>query len=92
MTKGRDFGKSIFLGLGSVLKTSFDSTMLQDVRILPTFVYFHPMGGFGYISTLRSHLALFSTLRGRLEWVKMTLISVLRPVCCQFCVLICGCV
>ena len=64
--------------------------MLQDVRILPNLVYFHPKGGFGYISTLRSHLALVSTLRGRLEWVKMTLISVLRPVCCRFSVLTCG--
>ena len=43
-SKGGDFGKSNFLGLGGVLETSFGSTNLQEVGILPTFVYFHPKG------------------------------------------------
>ena len=43
-SKGRDFGKSKFSGLGGVLKTFFGSTTLQEVGILPTFVYFHPKG------------------------------------------------
>ena len=37
-------GKSDFSGLGGVLETSFGSTMLQEVGILPTLVYFHPKG------------------------------------------------
>ena len=41
---------------------------------------------------LRDCLAGFSALRGCLEWVKMTLIVVLRPICGRFCVLICCCV
>ena len=36
-------GKSHFWGLGGV-DTSFSSTMLQEVGILPTLVYFHPKG------------------------------------------------
>ena len=36
-SKGEDFGKSKFSGLGGVLKTSFGSTTLQEVRILPTW-------------------------------------------------------
>ena len=39
-SKGRDFGKSKFSGLGGVIKTSFDSTMLKEVGILHTLVYF----------------------------------------------------
>ena len=39
-SKGRNFGKSNFLGLGGVLETSFGSTMLQEVEILFTLVYF----------------------------------------------------
>ena len=39
-SKGGDFGKSKFSGLGGVLETSFSFTMLQEVRILPTLVYF----------------------------------------------------
>ena len=46
-SKGRDFGKSNFSGLGGVLETSFDSTMLQEVGILPTLVYFPFYGLFG---------------------------------------------
>ena len=84
--------KSIFSGLGGILETSFGSTMLQEGEILPTLVYFHPKGCFGYISTHRSRLTMFSTLRGCLGWVKMTLISVLQLVYGRFCVLICGCV
>ena len=34
-----DLGKSDFSGLGGVLETSLCSTMLQEVRILPTLVY-----------------------------------------------------
>ena len=37
-SKGGDFGKSKFSGLGSVIETSFGSTMLQEVRILSTLV------------------------------------------------------
>ena len=43
-SKGGDFGKSKFLGLGGVLETSFGSTTLQEVGILSTLVYFHPKG------------------------------------------------
>ena len=47
-SKGGDFGKSKFLGLGGVLETSFgSSTMLQEVGILPTLVYFPFQGLFG---------------------------------------------
>ena len=42
--KGRDFRKSKILGLGGVLETSFGSTMLQEVEILPTLVYLHHKG------------------------------------------------
>ena len=38
-SKGGDLGKSKFPGLGGVLKTSFSSTTLQEVGILPTLVY-----------------------------------------------------
>ena len=38
--KGGDFDKSKFLELGGVLETSFSSTILQEVKILPTLVYF----------------------------------------------------
>ena len=76
--------------------------MLQEVRILPTLVYFYLKNHFGSIFTLKRRLALFSALRGCLAlffaiqgclaWVKMTLIAFLLPVCGWFCVLICGCV
>ena len=36
------WGKSKFSGLEGVLETSYHSTMLQEVEILPTLVYFHP--------------------------------------------------
>ena len=39
-SKGEDLGKSKFLGLGGVLETSFGSTMLKEIGILPTLVYF----------------------------------------------------
>ena len=35
---GGDFGKSKFSGLGDVLETSFGSTTLQEVGVLPTLV------------------------------------------------------
>ena len=38
------WGKSKFSGLGGVLETSFGSTTLQEVGILPILVYFHPKG------------------------------------------------
>ena len=38
---GGDFGKSKFSGLGGVLETSFGSTKVQEIDILPTLVYFH---------------------------------------------------
>ena len=38
-SKGGYFEKSNFSGLGGVLETSFSSTMLQEVGILPTLVY-----------------------------------------------------
>ena len=38
------FGKSDFSGLGGVLEASFNSTMFQEVGILPTLVYFHSKG------------------------------------------------
>ena len=40
-SKGVDFGKSKFSGLGGVLETSFGFTTLQEVRIFPTLIYFH---------------------------------------------------
>ena len=40
ISKGGDFGKSNFLGLGGVLETSFSSSTLQEVGIFPTLVYF----------------------------------------------------
>ena len=43
-SKGGDLEKSKFLGLGGVLETSFGSTMLQDVGILPTLVLFLSYG------------------------------------------------
>ena len=36
------WGKSKFSGLGGVLETFDHSTTLQEVRVLPTLVYFHP--------------------------------------------------
>ena len=39
ISKGGDFEKSIFLGLGGVLEISFGSTKLQEVEILPILVY-----------------------------------------------------
>ena len=68
------------------------ATTLQEVGILSTLVYFHHKGCFGYISTFRSRLTMFSTLRGYLAWVKTTLIAALWVVCGRFYVLICGCV
>ena len=41
-SRGGDFGKSKFSGLGGILVTSFGCTTLQEVGILPTLVYFHP--------------------------------------------------
>ena len=35
-------GNQNFSGLGGVLETSFSSTILQEVGILPTLVYFPP--------------------------------------------------
>ena len=39
-SKGRGFRKSNISGLGGVLKTSFGSSTLQEVGIIPTLVYF----------------------------------------------------
>ena len=39
-SKGGDFGKLKFSRLGGVLETSFGSTTLQEVWILPTFGLF----------------------------------------------------
>ena len=36
------WGKSKFSGLGGVLETSFGSTTLQEIGVLPTLVYFQP--------------------------------------------------
>ena len=52
-SKGGNFGKSKFLGLGGVLETSFSSTTLQEVWIL------HTKGCF----------VVFSALRGCLGWI-----------------------
>ena len=41
-SKGRDLEKSKFLSLEGVLETSYHSTTLQDVGLLPTLVYFRP--------------------------------------------------
>ena len=38
------WGKSKISGLGGVLDTSYHSTTLQEVGILPTLVYFYPKG------------------------------------------------
>ena len=43
-SKGGDFGKSKIFGLGGVLETSFDSSTLQEVGILPTLIYLHLKG------------------------------------------------
>ena len=40
-SKGGDLGKSKFLGLGGVPETSFGSTTLQDIGILPTWFIFN---------------------------------------------------
>ena len=40
---------------------------------------------------LKGCLVGFSTPKGYLAWVKTTLIAILRPICGQFCVSICGC-
>ena len=40
------WGKSKFSSLEGVLETSYHSTTLQDVVILHTLVYFHPLGCF----------------------------------------------
>ena len=37
-SKGEDFWKSKFSGLGGVLETSFGSTTLQEVRVLSTLI------------------------------------------------------
>ena len=42
ISKGRDFEKSKFLGLGGVHETSYDSTTLQEIGVLLTLVYFQP--------------------------------------------------
>ena len=68
-SKGGDFGKSKFSGLGGVLETSFGSTTFQKVGILSTLVYFHSKDCFGSNTTFRSRLALFSALRSYLAWV-----------------------
>ena len=39
-SKEGDFGKSKFSRLGGVLETSFGSSTLQKVGIIPIFVYF----------------------------------------------------
>ena len=62
---GGDFWKSIFLGLGGVLETSFGSTTLQKEGILPTLVYFHPKGlilGGCCIEVLRACFAYLGTV------------------------------
>ena len=41
-SKGGDLKKSKFPGLGGVLETSYHSTTLQEVGVLPTLVYFQP--------------------------------------------------
>ena len=59
-SKGGDFRKLNFSRLGGVLETSFGSTMLQEVGILPTLVYFQPQGLFG---------CFFFALRACLGWI-----------------------
>ena len=64
-SKGGYFRKSNFSGLGGVLETSFGSTMLQKVGILPTLVYFHPKGLIFWgccIEALRACLAYLGTV------------------------------
>ena len=43
-SKGGDFRKSKFSGLGGVLETSFGSNTLQEVGIPPTLVILHSKG------------------------------------------------
>ena len=64
-SKGEDFGKSIFFGLGGVLETSFGSTTLQEVGILPTLIYSYflwikksPYGLFGLMIRFYSSLGV----------------------------------
>ena len=39
-SKGEDLEKSKFSGLGDVLETSYHSTTLQEVGVLPTLINF----------------------------------------------------
>ena len=41
-SKREDLEKSKFSGLGGVLETSYHSTTLQEVGVLPTLVNFQP--------------------------------------------------
>ena len=50
-------GNLIFLGLGGVLETSFGSSMLHEVYILPNLFIFHSKGC----------MVVFYALRGCLE-------------------------
>ena len=48
-SKGGYFRKSNFSGLGGIIETSFGSTMLLEVNILPNLAYFPPKGLFGCV-------------------------------------------
>ena len=41
-----DFGEIKVFEFRSILETSYHSTTLQDIRIPPTLVYFHPLSCF----------------------------------------------
>ena len=58
-SKGGDLKKSEFSSLGGVIETSFGSTMLQEVGILPTLVYSYFLWTDFY---LRGCLAIFLAL------------------------------
>ena len=77
-------GKSKFSGLGGVLDTSYHSTTLKKVGILPTFVYFHHLGCF-------KGGCLYRCPKGVVWLFWMALMVVLRPVCDRLCELNCGC-
>ena len=52
----------------SALETSYHSTTLQEVRILPTLVYFHPLDCFKggcLFDALRGYLAILEGFNGR---------------------------
>ena len=78
--KEKIWGKSKFSGLGGVLKTSYHSTTLQEVGILPILVYSH----FLWIDLWKECIGVFKGLFG-------LFLDNLWSICGRFCWLICDC-